>query len=153
MWRVSSASLAALVLLGGCASVDMAAPDLPTSPGAQPSVVFVNDPAGWPQDPFVFQQVRMAGDTLDISVQYGGGCAGHDFTLLLSPIVRESLPVQASAWLAHDAKGDPCRALIGRTLRFDLTPLKHLYRQNYGVQSGTIRLTIAGWPEPVSYGF
>jgi hypothetical protein len=87
------------------------------------------------------------------SGDYGGGCAVHDFALLVVPIFLESYPVQMSGSLAHDAKGDPCRALVSSDIRFDLSPIKEAYRQSYGVQSDTVHLRIGDWPDPVVYTF
>jgi hypothetical protein len=46
-----------------------------------------------------------------------------------------------------------CRALGGSQLKFDLSPIKAMYRQAYGVQSDTVLLVIRGWPERVAYRF
>lgn len=98
-------------------------------------------PAGIPSDPATIESVSVAGDVLVLQVTYGGGCTTHDFALFASGTFMESLPVQTSAVLAHDAHGDRCRALVGRELRFDLTPLRRAYEKAYGT-GGTLVLNL-----------
>jgi hypothetical protein len=123
------------------------------SAGGEPTVVLTQQPSLWRHDPYEFRNMSVSGDTLVVEVQYAGGCAQHDFTLLVAPIFMESYPVQMSGSLAHDANGDMCRALVGRTLRIDLRPLRDLYRQSYGVKSDTLHLNVRDWPRPVVYRF
>jgi hypothetical protein len=52
----------------------------------------------------------------------------------------------------HDARGDVCRALLQKTLRFDLTPLRDVYRSSYNTTSGEIIL-LGNWPDGLSYRF
>jgi hypothetical protein len=151
--RAVTVGILAAVAGGGCASSDVVGPPAPVVAMAEKSVALTEHPDRWRHDRYEFLSARIEGDVLHVQVQHGGGCTTHDFTLLISPIFMESYPVQMSGSLAHDAKGDPCRALVGSTLHFDLSPIKHLYRQSYGVQSDTIHLRIAGWPERVSYTF
>lgn len=86
----------------------------------------------WPADPIRIEEAALAGDTLTLSVRYGGGCREHTFALVGDGAWMESYPVQTSALLAHDADGDLCRAYIARELRFDLTPLREAYARLYG---------------------
>lgn len=72
------------------------------------------------------------GDRLHLELRFGGGCAEHDFALIHDGEFRESYPVQTTLTLAHDAHGDMCRALLGRDLVFDLTPVKAAYQRSYG---------------------
>jgi hypothetical protein len=90
------------------------------------------------------------GDTLSLDVQYGGGCAEHRFALLVDPAFMESQPVQVVARLAHDAGGDMCRALLTRTLRFDLTRLRQRYVAAYG-GGGTVLIGLSG--QQIRYTF
>jgi hypothetical protein len=56
----------------------------------------------------------------------------------------ESFPVQVAARLAHDADGDPCRALLTSTLRFDLSPLRGHFEASYGPGRGTVVIGLGG---------
>jgi hypothetical protein len=46
-----------------------------------------------------------------------------------------------------------CRALVQKTLDFDLTPLKRAYCTAYQVNSGVIHLRVNGWTQTVEYQF
>src|SRR5688572_9424490 len=94
--------------------------------------------ATWKLDAYTIDSAAVVGDTLRLTVTYGGGCAEHRFALVASRAFRESAPVQVSAVLTHDAQGDSCRALKGETLRYDLTPLRDAYRSAYRTPHGAI---------------
>jgi hypothetical protein len=144
---------AAVLLATACQHAEPMTPHGSAAAGNDRPVVLTDTPGRWRHDAFEFHSVAVRGDTLHVQVQYAGGCARHDFTLLVSPIFLESYPVQMRGSLAHHANGDMCRALVGSTLRFDLTPLKQLYRQSYGVESDTIHLGLGNWSERVVYRF
>jgi hypothetical protein len=82
-------------------------------------------------DPARIVASEVRGDLLRLEVQYGGGCAQHHFQLHMKGGFLESEPVQARLQLAHDAGGDVCRALLGETLEFDLSPLRRAYEHAY----------------------
>ncbi len=90
-------------------------------------------PERWPSDPATLQDYVVSGDRLDVRVSYSGGCAGHDFKLVAWGGWMESYPVQVRALLSHDAKDDPCDAIVSRDLSFDLQPLKRAYQDSYGI--------------------
>ena len=103
-------------------------------------------------DDFTLQGASVEGDTLALQVGYSGGCEPHQFSLHWAPLWLESLPVQTSLWLTHEANDDACEAFITETLRFDLTPLRDQWHQSYGPGAGTIVLLLAD-TEPLSYEF
>lgn len=153
MWKAMTGAVMVL-LAAGCASHDSVGPDQWVSAAlGEGGVILTESPDRWRHDPYELVSARVDGDTLHVSVRYGGGCADHDFALLVVPLFMESYPVQMAGSLAHDAKGDPCRALVSSELRFDLSPIKELYRQSYGAESDTVHLNIADWPEQVVYTF
>jgi hypothetical protein len=145
----------AIAVLAGCTSNGSLAP--PPSAAVvgsgENSVILTDEPERWRHDAYELVSARVEGDTLHVAVQYSGGCTSHEFALLVTPIFMESYPVQMAGSLAHDARADPCRALVGSRLAFDLSPIKTLYRQAYGVQSDTVHLNIRGWPDRVVYSF
>jgi len=110
-----------------------------------------DDPRPWPADSWTDIAHRVVGDTLSLDIQYGGGCAQHRFALLIDPAFMESQPVQVLARLAHDAGGDLCRALLSRTLRFDLSSLRQRYVAAYGTSGGTVVIGLAG--QQIRYTF
>lgn len=74
-------------------------------------------------DPFRVERVTAAHDQLEIDVSYGGGCRSHRFRLVWNGALAPSNPPRASFRLLHDAGGDPCKAIVRETLRFDLMDL------------------------------
>jgi hypothetical protein len=110
----------------------------PLQPGDGPSPVQIASIGSARMDPAEILHAQIAGDELRLDVRYGGGCAQHHFSLLHEGVFLESQPVQARLHLAHDAQGDRCRALIGRSLMFDLTPLKRAYQSSYQASRGAI---------------
>jgi hypothetical protein len=114
----------------------------PLQPGEGPSPVQIASIGSARMDPAEILRAEIAGDELRLDVQYGGGCAQHHLSLLHEGVFLESNPVQARLHLAHDAQGDRCRALIGRSLAFDLTPLKRAYQSSYQTSRGVIILHV-----------
>jgi hypothetical protein len=142
------------VLTAACTSMKAdlpMSPDFGTTTGTR-AAQLVDDLGRWPADRFEFQEVRIVGDTLEATVTYGGGCREHDFALVFANVFLESYPVQMRGMLSHDANGDMCRALLGQTLHFDLTPLRDAYRAAYGETSATIVLQ-GNWPGRLEYAF
>jgi hypothetical protein len=103
----------------------------------------VRDPR-WPSDPVTIRTAEVKGDTLELSVSFGGGCRGHTFLLLADGAWMESYPVQTGLRLAHEDNNDNCDALLTRVLKFDLVPLKVAYTNSYGPAPASIRLRIGG---------
>jgi hypothetical protein len=153
---VFAAAACAATLFGACARSSVSEPGdraaFRTSNGFA-MMALTSEPQRWRHDPYQLISARIQADTLIAEVSYSGGCATHDFTLLIAPVFMESLPVQMAGSLAHDAKGDNCRAAITSTLRFELTPLRDLYQRSYGPGSATIQLNLRDWPLRLEYRF
>ena len=82
---------------------------------------------------FVLDSVRIAGDVITLTIEYGGGCNEHEFELHMSPSAfMESMPVQANLFLRHVDFDDPCRAWFRRSISFDLRPVAQQYEISYG---------------------
>ena len=109
-----------------------------------------NDPR-WPTDPVTISAAEVKGDSLWMTVSFGGGCRGHSFLLLADGAWMESYPVQTGVRLAHEDNNDNCKALLSRLLKFDLTPLKVAYTNSYGPAPGIIRINIRGSGPSVLY--
>jgi hypothetical protein len=146
--------LLAVLLAAACSQIsrDPLGPDALLSPDSTGAAVITDDLGVWPTDRLEFHEVRIAQDTLIATVSFSGGCREHRFALAFANVFMESHPVQVQGIIAHDADGDLCRALLGRTLRFDLTPLKRAYQANYRRASDTIILH-GNWPGPLRYEF
>ena len=112
-------STGGLSVPGGC--------EPPAKPGYPGNVVVHHDAGPWGADSYRPGDAGIVGDTLRVTVSYGGGCADHAFTLVLADAFQMMDPPRLPATLAHQANGDPCEAWLTETLEFDLTPLKELH--------------------------
>lgn len=99
-------------------------------------------------DPMNIQSAKIEGNNLILEVSYGGGCEEHDFSLVGSQMISKSLPPIRSVKLIHDAHGDKCKALIMKTLTFDISNMA--YKQEKGSE---IMLKIDGLKENLKYTF
>ena len=100
----------------------------------------------WPNDPFTLISAEVLGDTLEVIVEYSGGCVEHDFRLLCYGSWMESMPVQVGILLSHNANNDNCDAIIRQMLRFDLTPLRDEYNRFYSVISDVLVMVLRYGP-------
>jgi hypothetical protein len=140
---------AAVAILGACReTTDPVAPNgswsVNNTWGGQVIITEDTDGRQWPADPVTISNAVVRGDSLELSVSFGGGCREHTFLLLSDAAWMESYPVQVGVKLSHDSKGDNCKALLSRVLRFDLSPLKSAYQASYQTTTGIIRLNIRG---------
>ncbi|MBI5216286.1 MAG: hypothetical protein HY960_11085 [Ignavibacteriae bacterium] len=81
-------------------------------------------------------------DTIYMRVGYSGGCKEHTFQLYALNYFAESNPPQAEVVLSHNSQNDRCRQFITDTLRFNLSPLRVLYKQMYSRPTGNLLLNI-----------
>lgn len=132
-----------------------AADDADSLLAVQPGVVISADPSNivTGDDYTIADRPFVEGNTLHVTVQYGGGCARHEFTLLASHVFMESNPVQSAIAIRHRANGEVCKAWLTRALRFDLTALRDAWRRVYAGQSGTIILRLRGYAAGIVYTF
>ena len=93
-------------------------------------------------DALHIHEVRIEGGVLEVDAGWSGGCAVHDVDAVAWTGWMESWPVQVGVALAHDAHGDACKALVRRTLRFDLEPLRRAYARAYGSGAATLALRV-----------
>lgn len=88
-------------------------------------------------DPITIEKVSIKGNEMTIDVSYSGGCKDHTFELIGSQMVAKSMPPIRAIKLVHTGNEDNCRALIMRTLVFDISALA--YQQ---VEGNEIFLTL-----------
>lgn len=86
------------------------------------------------------------GNVLTLEVNYGGGCKDHTFQLIGSETIGKSLPPVRGVKLVHQANEDHCRAIVEKTLHFDVSALA--YNQDAGAE---IYLAIDGYKEKIKY--
>ena len=117
-------------------------------------------------DVYNFNSATVEGDTLTLSVSYGGGCETHEFTLFAEPEFLGPLPggmIGIGISIAHNANDDMCEAWLTESYDFDLTPIKEKYQAEYNQDAGTIRLLLIadptvtpppeGFPDNLVYNF
>lgn len=107
----------------------------------------VNEPDKRVNDAYQLDDATIAGDTLTISVAYGGGCKDHQFTLIASDAFMESDPVQLGVSIVHNANLDFCQRWVEEVYHFDLTRIKTMYQEAYQQKMGTVVLNLEGAPE------
>lgn len=109
-----------------------------------PPVVLSQDDGlkGFRTDALQLLGARVEGGILEVDAQWAGGCSRHDVDAVAWTGWMESHPVQVGLALAHDAHGDACKALVRRTLRFDLEPLRRAYAKAYGSGPATLVLQV-----------
>ena len=105
------------------------------------------------RDAYELNAVAIMGDTLAVTMSYGGGCADHLFALDASAAFQESDPVQLQVTFAHDANGDACQRWVTQDYLFSLAPLKTRYQEEYRQDSGTIVISLEGAPSNLVYEF
>lgn len=96
----------------------------------------------WGTDPYSLSAAGIAGDTLTVTVSFGGGCRDHEFTLVLSNAFMMMDPVRLRATLAHDANGDPCEAWLTEVVEFDLAVAKQAHGEG-GLEGGVMVLMLS----------
>ena len=94
--------------------------------------------------PFSIAEAAVDGDSLRVTVQYGGGFRDHTFRLVADGAATKSLPRQQRLRIEHEGQGDPGRALITRDEAFDLTPHRDPTHSR-------IVLLLGGWDAPLEY--
>jgi hypothetical protein len=93
--------------------------------------------------------VVLKDNTLEISINYIGGCAKHEFELVGSEMIAKSLPPIRSINLIHKTiDEESCKRIMYDTLYFDITNLA--YQKTSG---SVIKLNLAGWKEQIVYTF
>ncbi len=97
---------------------------------------------------FSIKTVKIEGNTMVMEVEYGGGCEQHNFSLEGSKEISKSLPPIRAIKLISVGKVDKCRALVFKTLQFDLS--NFAYQKKPG---SVIFLTLEGWKERLEYKF
>lgn len=99
-------------------------------------------------DPFNIEAVRIKGNTLFADVSYGGGCGEHSFEMNGNMAVMKSLPPQRAVKITHTNHEDYCKAIVRKTLEFDISELSDMQRPG-----STIILLLDGWEERIEYTF
>lgn len=113
---------------------------------AESGATEVQDGGLWPEAAVEILSAEVEGDTLRLTVQYGGGCAEHALSAVAAGPMLKSLPPKQPIRVVHRTPGDPCRALIEELLAVDLTPWR-------GTPNGVTVLLLENWNEPLIYEY
>jgi hypothetical protein len=117
------------LLLGCLDSRGLAGPSLSDADELVLQIVPQLDWRTLADDDVVITAAAVHGRVLELSLQFGGGCRTHRFALVAGTEFGESNPPYTVFRLAHDADGDPCDALLQKTLTVDLDPIVPLVQQ------------------------
>ncbi|MFK8037586.1 MAG: hypothetical protein AB8B74_04800 [Crocinitomicaceae bacterium] len=80
---------------------------------------------------------------LQLDISYNGGCKEHEFELVGSAFIMESLPPKRGIQLYHHKNDDDCRELINKRLFFDISDFSHDGKE--------IILNLQYYPEGIRY--
>jgi hypothetical protein len=94
----------------------------------------------WPRDPCNVEKISPEGDVLLLSVSYTGGCEEHVLELVARGWLLRDGELHVELLLAHDAKGDACKAIIREQREFALPPLAAACSGELGRTGGRIAL-------------
>lgn len=94
--------------------------EAPKNLTVNPLVVDRNYAPAEKNDPFNILESKIEGDSLIMTVQYGGGCEHHTFSLFSNNMYMKSLPMQLNLALEHQGNNDMCRALLTHRIAFDI---------------------------------
>lgn len=97
-------------------------------------------------DPITIEGAFVEGDILHLQVQHSGGCEDHTYDLKGTGMFMKSLPPQTTIQLDHNANGDNCRALISKTLDFNIKALQY-------PGSNKLIIHLTGYPERIEYTY
>ena len=67
-------------------------------------------------DPFQIISATPYANGFSLLVEYGGGCADHDFTIFWDQLIAESYPPQVTFIMTHQDYDDPCDAIVRDSL-------------------------------------
>ncbi len=98
-----------------------------------------------PDDTYQITEVNIVGNTLNITITYGGGCGNINYDLFAPTGYDDSLPLQKDVRLAFEDR-DNCEALVELELSFNIEQI-----QVEGTNQ--IRINLTGWETPIDYSY
>ena len=90
------------------------------------------------------EAIEVEGETVRLEISYTGGCETHLFELVARDWRVRCGSLEVELWLAHDAYGDACKAIMYEQLQFSLQPLIAACRQELAQARGAMTLHIDG---------
>ncbi len=95
---------------------------------------------------YTIDSAKINADILSVFVSYAGCCKENSFELYSNGMYAKSLPPQLSLCLRHTMKGEPCRTLVTRELKFNVLKLKYPGKNTVILKLGDKRVTYATKP-------
>ena len=99
-------------------------------------------------DSYNLEDAKIEGNYLIFKVSYSGGCEQHDFRLIGSEMLSKSLPPIRAIQLVHNNKGDKCKSIVSKTLKFSITNLA--YKKEAGSK---IKLQLENYTNQLEYTY
>ncbi len=99
-------------------------------------------------DAFSIQDAQIKGNTLLLTITYGGGCAEHKFEFIGSPMIMKSMPPIRSVQLIHDSANDNCKAIVTRIVEIDLKNIAYTPKPG-----SELMLMLKGWDKKIKYTY
>lgn len=125
--------------------------DIACPPPAGTDHLYALEICNSPSDPITVQDAALEGSVLTVRVFHGGGCEEHTYGGCWDGLFRESYPVQAPIFVAHDANGDACGAGVFLDLQIDLAPLADAFETTYPDSEHVIVVPLAGWNDEIVF--
>ncbi len=104
------------------------------------------------RDEFVIRAAAIENDSLQLEIEYGGGCGVVNVELITNGAFMESYPVQLHIALSFK-DDDTCKALLRNTFGTNLSNLAELYRTMYHTDHDSIILHLENYKESILYHF
>jgi hypothetical protein len=93
----------------------------------------------------MFTNAEIKGDSLALTIQYGGGCGNIELNLIDADVILESYPVQRNIRLSLKDE-DPCKKLVIKEISFDIVPIRV-------DGDNTVILNLQGWDGQLTYQY
>lgn len=93
-------------------------------------------------DPFDLERVSVSGDELLLQLSTGGGCEKHEYAVWWSGDFKEDGDggVMVDLRISHNAKNDPCEAIVTHELRVDISPIRNAFGKAHPESGRTLRM-------------
>lgn len=95
---------------------------------------------------YTIKSVTIEENTLIVDVEYKGGKAEHDFSLIFNGMYMKSYPLKVKLFIKHENNGDTGEETTAQKLKFDLKPV-----QSPGGEPMII--SVYGFNQPIKYNY
>lgn len=99
-------------------------------------------------DSYTVLNAEVKANTLELEIQYGGGCKDHIFECIGDEAIMKSNPPKRMVKLIHENNQDECKALITKKISIDIRSLSITE-----TKGSEIILLLHGWDGELRYIF